>query len=123
MDVRPLRQACAQGGNRMIALFALLAAVAAVLSALLAVSRAQARDLHESLQAREAELRSEREARAGEAAARAAETAARAALEARLQASEEKHQEVARTFAALSREALDANTAHLVQLAEQVLRR
>jgi DNA recombination protein RmuC len=107
----------------MIALFALLAAVAAVLSALLAVSRAQARDLHESLQAREAELRSEREARAGEAAARAAETAARAALEARLQASEEKHQEVARTFAALSREALDANTAHLVQLAEQVLRR
>src|SRR5947208_29506 len=115
MHVRPLRQACAQGGNRMIALLALLAAAVA-LSVLLASSRAQVRDLKSALLARDAELRSEREVRS-------AESAARAALEARLDPSEEKHQRLQETFAALSRQALDANTAHLVQLADQVLRR
>src|SRR2546423_5751379 len=115
MHVRPLRQACAQGGNRMIALLALLAAAIA-LSVLFASSRAQVRDLKSALLARDAELRSEREVRS-------AESAARAALEAHLEASEEKHQRRQETFAALSRQALDANTAHLVQLAEQVLRR
>src|SRR5438552_5183470 len=115
MHVRPLRQACAQGGNRMIALLALLAAAVA-LSVLLASSRAQVRDLKSALLARDAELRSEREVRS-------AESAARAALEARLDSSEEKHQRLQETFAALSRQALDANTAHLVQLADQVLRR
>src|SRR3989440_3036747 len=115
MHVRPLRQAYAQGGNRMIALFALLAAATALL-VLLASSRAKVRELKSALLARDAELRSEREVRA-------AESAARAALEARLDSSEEKHQKLQETFAALSRQALDANTAHLVQLADQVLRR
>src|SRR5919201_1941276 len=114
MHVRPLRQARAQGGIRMIAILALLAAVA--LLVLLASSRAQVRDLKSALHAREGELRSEREARA-------AASADRAALEARLESSEEKHQKLQETFAALSRQALDANTAHLVQLADQVLRR
>jgi len=99
----------------MIALLALLAAAVA-LSVLLASSRAQVRDLKSALLARDAELRSEREVRS-------AESAARAALEARLDSSEEKHQRLQETFAALSRQALDANTAHLVQLADQVLRR
>jgi len=99
----------------MIALLALLAAAIA-LAVLLASSRAQVRDLKSSLLARDAELRSEREVRA-------AESSARAALEARLESSEEKHQRLQETFAALSRQALDANTAHLVQLADQVLRR
>jgi len=44
-------------------------------------------------------------------------------VQARLEASEEKHQRLQETFASLSRQALDANTAHLVQLAEQVVRR
>src|SRR5205085_1925162 len=79
-------------------------------------ARAQVRDLRSALQAREAELRAEREARAAGAAAQAA-------LEARLESSEEKHQKLQETFAALSRQALDANTAHLVQLADQVVRR
>src|SRR3989442_7569004 len=91
-------------------------AAAAVLSILLASSRAHANALRLSLEAREAELRSEREARASECAARAA-------LQARLDASEEKHQRLQETFASLSREALDANTAHLVRLAEQAMRR
>src|SRR5256885_2930823 len=99
----------------MIALLVGFAA-AAVLSVLLASSRAHANALRLSLEAREAELRSEREARASE-------SSARAALQARLDASEEKHQRLQETFASLSREALDANTAHLVQLAEQVMRR
>src|SRR5437899_7671735 len=99
----------------MIALLAALA-VAAVLSILLASSRTRASALRLSLEAREAELRSEREARASE-------SAARAAVQARLEASEEKHQRLQETFASLSRQALDANTAHLVQLAEQVVRR
>src|SRR2546430_4747543 len=99
----------------MIALLAALA-VAAVLSILLASSRTRASALRRSLEAREAELRSEREARASE-------SAARAAVQARLEASEEKHQRLQETFASLSRQALDANTAHLVQLAEQVVRR
>src|SRR3989442_12153597 len=89
-------------------------AAAAVLSVLLASSRAHANALRLSLEAREAELRSEREARASE-------SSARAALQARLDASEEKHQRLQETFASLSREALDANTAHLVRLAEQVI--
>src|SRR5438132_98945 len=63
MHVRPLRQTCAQGGNRMIALLALLAAAIA-LSVLFASSRAQVRDLKSALVTREAELRSEREVRA-----------------------------------------------------------
>ena len=99
----------------MIALLVGFAA-AAVLSVLLASSRAQANALRLSLEAREAELRSEREVRASECAARAA-------VQARLDASEEKHQRLQETFASLSREALDANTAHLVRLAEQVMRR
>src|SRR5437870_12905708 len=99
----------------MIALLAALA-VAAVLSMLLARSRSRGSALRVSLEAREAELRSEREARASE-------SAARAAVQARLEASEEKHQRLQETFASLSRQALDANTAHLVQLAEQVVRR
>src|SRR2546423_9603353 len=99
----------------MIALLVGFAA-AAVLSILLASSRAQANALRLSLEAREAELRSEREARASECAARAA-------VQARLDASEEKQQRLQETFASLSREALDANTAHLVRLAEQVMRR
>ena len=100
----------------MIALVALLAAAALALLVLLAGARAQAQDLRSTLQAREAELRSEREARA-------AASAAQAALEARLESSEEKQQKLQETFAALSRQALDANTAHLVQLADQVVRR
>src|SRR3989475_9433856 len=99
----------------MIALLVGFAA-AAVLSVLLASSRAHANALRLSLEAREAELRSEREARASE-------SSARAALQARLDASEEKHQRLQETFASLSRQALDANTAHLVQLAAQVVRR
>src|SRR2546430_15117390 len=98
----------------MIALLAALA-VAAVLSILLASSRTRASALRLSLEAREAELRSEREARASE-------SAARAAVQARLEASEEKHQRLQETFASLSRQALDANTAHLVPLAQQVVR-
>src|SRR2546428_7760136 len=98
----------------MIALLVGFAA-AAVLSVLLASSRAHANALRLSLEAREAELRSEREARASE-------SSARAALQARLDASEEKHQRLQETFASLSREALDANTAHLVRLAEPVMR-
>src|SRR2546426_867120 len=89
----------------MIALLAALA-VAAVLSILLASSRTRASALRLSLEAREAELRSEREARASE-------SAARAAVQARLEASEEKHQRLQETFASLSRQALDANTAKL----------
>src|SRR5437899_2750449 len=59
MHVRPLRQACAQGGNRMIALLALLAAAIA-LAVLLASSRAQVRDLKSSLlAAQEEKLRDE----------------------------------------------------------------
>src|SRR5256885_16380773 len=99
----------------MIALLVGFAA-AAVLSVLLASSRAHANALRLSLEAREAELRSEREAHASE-------SAARAAVQARLDGSEEKHQRLQETFASLSREALDANTAHLVRLAEQVMRR
>ena len=99
----------------MIALLAGLA-VAAVLSILLASSRARESALRLSLKAGETELRSEREARASE-------SAARAAVQAHLEASEEKHQRLQETFASLSRQALDANTAHLVQLAEQVVRR
>jgi DNA recombination protein RmuC len=99
----------------MIPLVALVAAAVA-LAVLLAASRAQARDLRSALEVREAELGSEREART-------TASAACAALEARLEASEEKHQKLQETFAALSRQALDANTAHLVQLADQVMRR
>src|SRR3989442_11209377 len=91
-------------------------AAAAVLSILLASSRAHANALRLSLEAREAELRSEREARASECAARAA-------VQARLDASEEKHQRLQETVASLSREALDADTAHLVRLSEQGMRR
>ena len=99
----------------MIALLALLAAAVA-LSVLLASSRAQVRDLKSALLARDAELRSEREVRS-------AESAARAALEARLDSSEEKHQRLQETFAALSRQALDANSRHLLELGEQILAR
>src|SRR5256885_3109054 len=91
-------------------------AVAAILSILLGSSRARESALRLSLKAGETELRSEREARASE-------SAARAAVQAHLEASEEKHQRLQETFASLSRQALDANTAHLVQLAEQVVRR
>src|SRR2546429_8207788 len=94
----------------MIALLAGLA-VAAVLSILLASSLARAGALRLSLEAREAELRSEREARASE-------SAARAAVQARLEASEEKHQRLQETFASLSRQALGAKTAHLGAPAE-----
>ena len=100
----------------MTALVAVLAAALAAVLSLLLTARARQRELEALLANRDAELRIER-------AARAEESAARAALEARLQASEEKQKTLQQTFAALSREALDANSAHLVQLTEQVVRR
>ncbi len=100
----------------MIALCATLAAAALVSVALLVSGRSRVRELQARLVAQEAELRAERDARA-------AECAARAALAAELRASEEKHQKLQETFAALSKQALDANTQHLVQLAEQVVQR
>ncbi len=100
----------------MTALVAVLAAALAAVLSLLLTARARQRELEPLLANRDAELRIER-------AARAEESAARAALEARLQASEEKQKTLQQTFAALSREALDANSAHLVQLTEQVVRR
>ena len=103
----------------MTALLTVLAFAAAALAATLAlllVARSRQRELQSLLATREAEL-------GGERAVREEEIAARAGLEARLQASEERHQGLQQTFAALSRQALDANSAHLVQLAEQVVRR
>lgn len=47
----------------------------------------------------------------------------RAGLEAELRAAQEQQHKLQETFAALSKQALDANSAHLVQLAEQVLGR
>src|SRR5262249_53402327 len=100
----------------MTALLVLAAAALAALVSLLIAARSPLGELQTLLGTRDGELCSER-------AARADESAARAALEARLRASEEKHQSLQQTFAALSKQALDANTAHLVQLADQVVRR
>ena len=47
----------------------------------------------------------------------------RAALEQELRGARDQHQTMQQTFAALSREALEANSGHLVRLAEQVLQR
>ena len=100
----------------MTALAALLAAALAAAVALLVSAWRRKGKLEALMAERDAELRKEREDRAGE-------SAARAALQARLEASEEKHEKLQETFASLSRQALDANTAHLVQLADQVVRR
>jgi DNA recombination protein RmuC len=100
----------------MTALLAVLAAALAAAVSLLIVARGRRRELEVLLSSKDVEL-------CGERAVRAEESAARAGLEARLRASEEKHHSLQQTFAALSRQALDANTAHLVQLAEQVVRR
>ncbi len=100
----------------MTAFLVLAAAALATVVSLLFAARSRLRELHALLGVRDREL-------CGERAARADESAARAALEARLLASEEKHQSLQQTFAALSKQALDANTAHLVALADQVVRR
>jgi DNA recombination protein RmuC len=100
----------------MTALLAVLATALAAAVSLLVSARARTRAAEAVLAARDAELRTERDSRG-------AESMARAALQAQLEASEAKHLKLQETFAALSRQALDANTAHLVQLAEQVVRR
>jgi DNA recombination protein RmuC len=100
----------------MTALLAVLATALLALCAAHVALRARAKELRAGLDARDQDLHAEREARA-------VESSARAALQARLEASEGKNTKLQETFAALSKQALDANTAHLVQLAEQVVRR
>lgn len=123
---------------------ALLAALCVSLLAalwLLASARAHAARLGAVLEARDTELlraredaaretqqlRSERDEAVRAAASmrdgRAADGARLATLEAELRASKEDHDKLRQTFASLSKEALDANSGHLLQLTEQVLSR
>ncbi|HEX9577902.1 MAG TPA: DNA recombination protein RmuC [Myxococcales bacterium] len=100
----------------MIALLAVLAAALAAVLYLLAAARAcahaSAADLVR-IQTDAAALRDQL----------SQSRAAAAALQAELRASEEKHGRLQETFAALSKEALDANSAHVLRLTEQVLKR
>src|SRR5689334_8143615 len=141
MDVRPPRQARAHGGNSMTALLAVLCVALVAAFYLLASARAHAARLGAVLEARDTELlraredaareaqqlRSERDVAARALAAmgeeRAADRARLATLEAELRAGADRHQKLHETFAALSRQALDANSGHLLQLTEQVLSR
>src|SRR5438105_11747985 len=100
----------------MTALLALLAAALAFALYLLASTRARLGAVAEELDRTRQQLqRSQTEL--------ALVAAAHAAVEAQLRANEDRHEKLQQTFAALSKDALDANSAHLVQLAEQVLAR
>ena len=125
----------------MTALLAVLCAALAAALYLLASARANAARLGAVLEARDTELLRAREDAAREAqqlrserdeAARvlaqmrdevAAGSARLATLQAELRASEDRHHKLEETFAALSKQALDANSGHLLQLTEQVLSR
>jgi DNA recombination protein RmuC len=125
----------------MTALLAVLCVALVAAFYLLASARAHAARLGAVLEARDTELlraredaareaqqlRSERDVAARALAAmgeeRAADRARLATLEAELRAGADRHQKLQETFAALSRQALDANSGHLLQLTEQVLSR
>jgi DNA recombination protein RmuC len=125
----------------MIALLAFPCVALAVALYLLASARAQRARLGAVLEARDTELlraredaaREAQELRAGRDEAERALAALREThaddcarlgrLEAELRASEDKHQKLQETFASLSKQALDANSGHLLQLTEQVLSR
>ncbi|HEY6910454.1 MAG TPA: DNA recombination protein RmuC [Myxococcales bacterium] len=110
---------------------ALLAALFVALLAalcLLASARAQAVRLGAVLEARDTELLRVRATAAETARAldrtreeRVADAARIATLDAELRASKEEHDKLRETFASLSKQALDANSGHLLQLTRQVL--
>lgn len=100
----------------MTALFAVLAAALAAVLYLLASTRGRLRALQGARDEQAKQL-------AVLQPALIQAESRRAALEAQLRAAQEQQHKLQETFAALSKQALDANTAHLVQLAEQVLSR
>jgi DNA recombination protein RmuC len=107
----------------MTALLAVLAAALAAVLYLLASARGRVRALESELERARVELGDQRERDAAISTALSQAESRRAALEAQLHAAREQQEKLNETFAALAKGALDANSAQLVQLTEQVLKR
>ncbi len=114
----------------MTALLAIAAAALAAVLYLLASAQAQRRELQARLEARDAELvrsradneRSQEECDRVREQITAAEVA-RARVMTELAAANETREKLQQTFDALAKKALDSNSAHVLQLTEQVLAR
>src|SRR5437763_531829 len=107
----------------MTALPAVLAVALAIVLYLLASARARLRELHSRLEARDSEALGLRAALEQTRERITVAEAARARIEAELESARASDDKLQSTFAALSREALDANSRHLLELGEQILAR